>query len=404
MGSKIGVEYERLTCKPDGSITNEGVLLVKHPYKEAKYVDEGSQAQFEWNSQPHRRIKDLTEEYLRQEDALADLCAEYGVFGLPASENGAGERGRINLHEKSRASAYRAIFGEGTPEKLFPWAGIHCHIDANQPRLVEQFNALTALALVSAAFSSTSTINYEGKNGINCQRQKALQKDVFAKIPEERGYIGSKDELAARDVRRWENWKNAYVDAGLEAAEFAHKFKLDNTGYADIRHRPEIGSGTFELRVYDSAPADILMGIAALIQGFNDRILDQNIPVTIARKDDDYLFHGRIVVLPNWKTLQSLSELQIKSGLEDERIRDYLGQIAEFAGRQLDRQDAHYLKPLEAMIDSGENTSTQLTAHLQMQGCSAKEEGRYKPEALKTANRFIRYKQQEAVERLRHAA
>jgi hypothetical protein len=407
MRSYIAGEYERNLFDLKGNRVDKGALLIEHPINKEKnnylfYHHEGTQTQIEWNSPPSKNISTLKNKFLEQEKLLEELCKEFNILCIPASENGAGGRSQINPKIEYRSQGYNVIFGVETMDLLDPWSGIHYHIDMFKPKIVDQFNALTALARVSGAITATSTINFEGKNGVNCQRQYFFKHKIFNEIPELPGYIGEESDLTSRDERRWTQWREKYLENGGEPAGFDNNFKVYNTGYPDIRRRPDIGKGTLEIRTDDTTTADLFLGSKALVQGYNDKIIYGNIPVIKAEADWQYKFDDNMIVLPNSHTLGELNQLSIIHGMESNEVQEYLSQIEHFARPWLKQfSEEKYLDPVKEIIYSGKNNSSQLLNYLKNSGNGPNKEDFYSQSALREANLFMWRKQQEAVDKLR---
>jgi len=401
---KIAVEYERILHRLDGTVANLADSFLDHPSNiESKnpLVSEASLVQIEYNSPPRVSLDDLCKDILEAEEVSDSISPLLEVISIPISETGAG-KSTINQdeHIQNRLTGYKVIFGEEMAKRLTKISGVHIHIDQYKPRLANQYNLLLSL-VPTIALTSTSSISDEGMNSENCHRYKlfADSKDgLFHDIPEEKGYIGSIEELLARDRKRYDSWKREF-DANMwrspnipEDYTFGKYFKPHNTGYSEVRYRPDVGNGTFELRFNDSTPADILMGQTALVLGYVSRVLENDIPVYIAEENDTYKFAEDEVMLPNKETLYKYTEL----GIESEEVRTYLNSIESFARVYLEAKgQQHYLNPIREIIDSGENVASQMLDHL------GEHKLRYTPQEAAQANLFVWERHRQGIESLR---
>ena len=406
---QIAVEYERGLHDMKGFVANKVERFLEHPLNKDedgnhKYFHlEGSLHRNEYNSPPRISLDDLCHDLLEQEDVSKRICGDLEVYNIPISETGAGES-QANPHPKvlGRTIGYNLIFGKEGDYRLRKISGIHLHIDQYKDRLADQYNLLLALR-PTIAFTSTSSINHERMNSESCHRYKlfADTKDgVFARIPEERNYINSIDELKLRDRKRYQDWK-AVFDAECWRDEvpadykFTDYFKEHNTGYSDIRLRPDIGKGTFELRINDTAPLDVLQAQASLVSGYINRIMRENIPVRIADKKDHYKFSQEEVILPNDETLEEYSVLAIRYSLENEKVQQYLNALETFSKDGLEKREQHYLDPLRDMTVSGKNIASKILEHL------GEHKQKYSVEDSARANLFVHELHQRGVENLR---
>ena len=410
---QIAVEYERgLHYAQDFTIANVAPDFLNHPLNldergNTKYFHrEGTLHQTEYNSlRPLSNLNLLGMEFLKAEELSDKISSELGVLNIPISETGAGVA-KINPAVMNRVYGYQIIFGDDAVKKLIRISGIHLHIDQTQERPTDQFNALTALR-PTIALTSTSSISYLGENKVNCHRYKIIadpKEGVFAKIPEERGYIDSMEELERRDRVRHEKWKaeiNAYnkrhtkgLPLTYTLESFLEHFPVEKTGYPDVRNRPKMGQGTFELRINDTAPLNIVLAQAGLVLGYNRQIMLENISVGIAenefKNDGKYQFHQKGIMLPNQDTLDYFTMQARDHGLENPQVREYLSALCEFAQGGLSAYEQHYLKPYFEMLSNGQNLASQL---LRMIGHKIY----YSPQDGALVNRFIWDKHQQSV-------
>ncbi len=403
---KIAVEYERgLYDQNRFTIRNVAHRFLKHRLNkdrrgESYFCEEGTRHQNEFNSIPSHSLDQLCLNFLEAEDASDAICHHLGVVNIPINENGSG-RGWLNPKVSHRIIGYETIFGKEMVKKLIKITGIHFHIDQHKRRIVDQFNALTALR-PSIAFTSTSPISYQRKNNANCHRYLVFAdpvEGIFAKIPEEQGYITSLQDLIKRDEERHRKWKERF-EAGARQKndlprnyQFWRHFPRERTGYPDIRYRPDMGKGTLEIRRYDTAPLNVVLAQAGLVLGYINRILDKDIPIEIAEKDGLYGFdHGK-VLLPNEETLNHLTTLAAQEGLENSQVKKYNGAVNEFARKGIASSEQHYLNPLQEMLESGKNVASQILDHL-----GHKEQ--YTLQESARANKFVWEKHQQAVKHL----
>lgn len=378
---KIAVEYERgLHDARNFTVANVAPQFLAHPLNKdekrgtAYFVKEGTLHQTEFNSIPSSSLNVLYRDFLKAEEVSDIICAELGVLNIPISETGAG-LADINPEVMHRIHGYQNIFGKEAVERLVRISGIHIHVDQRPERLVDQFNALTALR-PTIAFTSTSSISHEGKNSVNCHRYITIADPidgVFASIPEERGYISSMNDLLRRDKERYGKWVAAFAspwnrqaNQGLpltyDLETFKEHFEQENTGYPDVRFRPKVGQGTYELRINDTAPLDIVLAQAALVLGYINRIMREAIPVQVSRSRQ-YQFRSGKIQLPSSEAVDYYASLAVEKGLQDPDLNHYLYNLVEFAKQGLSTQERHFLQPLYHLL-AEDNLASQVLSYL----------------------------------------
>ena len=383
---QIAVEYERgLHHGTNFTVADLAPQFLSHLLNkdekrgEAKayFVKEGTCHQVEFNSLPASSLTELVRDFLKAEEISDRISAELGVVNISISETGAGIAKINDYDEKviNRIRGYQTIFGKEAVQKLIRISGIHIHIDQYQDRLVDQFNVLTALR-PTIALTSTSSISHQGENSVNCHRYITIAdpiEGVFAAIPEERRYIKSMEDLVKRDKDRYEKWVaafastwNRHVAEGLPLTynlnTFKKNFNIENTGYPDVRFRPRIGKGTYELRINDTAPLDIVMAQAALVFGYINRIMQEGIPVEMSQSQQ-HQFHSRKVLLPSSEKWDEYTSYAVQSGLQNPELNQYLYSLLEFAEQGLPEPEQHFLQPFYNLLSEG-NIASQLLHRL----------------------------------------
>ncbi len=391
--SSIGVEVELNLIDKEGYLSNIADTVLGDRRNPSCFVAEATLAQVEYNSKPLETISELAIEMREKLGLLEQICADYGVYPVAASEYGAGKG--ITREGKERYDAYDTIIGREKNLKINTISGIHIHIsqDTNEKKKLAQFQLLYALDPMSYGVTSTSPLRYDGLNSLNCHRIQLMRYHVFSAFPlhaQLQDYPQTLEELEKQNIERFWQWQSA---SGMSAEKFGSLFTPENTGYAPIRTRDGIGkTGTFEIRTCDSTPLQYGLGAMALYKGCNDRMLQENIKVEIAQRDNEYEFSERKIVLPTLRTLRMLEQEAIRYGLTSEHMQKYVGQIIQFAEQGLSKSEQGYLNPIIEMTQSGINPSTSLNRYLRKDGYNAT---RFTAERAAQGNMFLRelYKQ-----------
>ncbi len=367
-----GVEVEfSLADKLTGHLVNQAQIILAHPAVIAGElaVKEGVYAQLEVNnSRPHNGLIGLDKEISDKVKDLWEICEEQGIVLVPASEYGAGRA--IRNTTIARYEVYDKILGFDETQKITTVSGTHIH-NGRHPNLklrLTQHHLLTALDPLFA-FMSTSPIDVNGKNGLNCHRVQLLRYDAGGENSPLDGrlkdYLTSLEDLEQRDIDRFLRWENSFIANGGTQKRFRELFGVDNTGYALIRNRPSFKPfGTFEVRGLDTGPLDVVRAAAAVTKGFQDRVFNENTRVSLARPDEGHVITANKLVLPNHNTLLQFERQGINSGLKQSEVHRYLTQIVEFAEGGLSKEEQKFLLPFQRMLDTKENYATRLMTYL----------------------------------------
>jgi gamma-glutamyl:cysteine ligase YbdK (ATP-grasp superfamily) len=364
--STIGAELELYLIDGDGMISNKAPLILNDPAIKEKgcYCMEGTHAQVEVNSDPFPTIDGLHQDLSEKVGFLEDVCAKHGISAVPVSEYGAG-LGEIGKHPRS--DVYPHLIGTGRDD-LYHHSGIHLHLSQVPGRELEQFHLLQALDALTYAYSSTSPISYKGVNSLNCHRINNQRNIAFKAFPlhaKLQDYPASLDEIETRNQKRHQQWSDILVGQGIVSKEKYQKdFKPDNTGYHSIRKRDHIGpTGTLEVRSPDTAPLDVLDGVAALIKGVHDYAMERGIPVYIS-DNPKYSFSDKRIIVPHIDELLRNQDRVIEDGLKQDQIIRYANQIIPLAQKGLALEDLQYLDLIKYMTKTRTNPADMIMNHL----------------------------------------
>ena len=125
-----------------------------------------------------------------------------------------------------------------------------------------------------------------------------------------------------------------------------------------------MGKGTFELRINDSCPADLLIAYAAFVQGYVHRAMTAKSIRPASSPEEPYSFQNEEVILPHLHTLNDLTTRAIEKGLRDPTVAEYLQTLVAFAEHGLQNLERRYLQPLRETITTRENCSDRAMHHV----------------------------------------
>jgi len=382
--STVGIELELSLINSKGFLANRAPFLLEDPRNDGSIVYETSNAMVEVISAPHPTTRRLHHDFLTQLNLLEDICTDYGVSAVPVSCLGAG----IGTQKwNPRLGLYPNIMGQSY-HQLRSVNGLHAHFSQFPGRQLGQFWLFTALDPISFALTSTSPMSNRGVMQVNCHRIKLIRETLSTQVPlhgQLLEYPKNLLELEKRGFARFEQWSKR---SGLTMDAFEKLFKPGDTGFAPIRKRDQIGPvGTLEVRGFDACPLEYIMGAVALFKGCNDRIIREQIPITIARRDRQCYFGPDRIILPNYTSLKELEYEAMSYGLRSDKVARYLNILTNFAMCGLGKEDRPYLSTLNEMLQSRQNPADRVVSYLRRHGIRRKE---LTPQESASANLFMR--------------
>ncbi|MBU1112062.1 MAG: hypothetical protein KJ896_04750 [Nanoarchaeota archaeon] len=390
------MELELNLIQPEGYMENkaDAILTDQRNIITDTVVYEATMCMVEVNSDPADHVHELERNIVRKLLLLEDICNSHGVQPISTSELGAG-RGEPRFF--SRTPGYINSIGQEKYEELITIAGVHLHLSQIPDKKLDQFKVLQALDPISYLVTSTSPMNYQGNNTLNCHRLNTARNKVFREFPlhaELLEYPGSMEEIEDLNDRRWKQWREHSEKAGWK--EYDLRFRPDNTGYAPIRKRDNIrpGVSTFEVRSFDSSPLDVAMAAIAIYKGVNDYLANNKVEVDIATEDFRYHFGPNKFLLPNLRTLKWMQDETIRQGLRSDYMVQYLKDVVEVARHGLPKEDLIYLNKLEEMLQTKQNTAAELMGYLRNLGYEGHQ---FNPDQSAQANLYMRDKHVQAL-------
>ncbi len=393
MTIKMGLEQELTLLTKEGMIANKADEVLFRLKNDPRFVKEAQEYCVEVNTPAASSTAEL-EHLLR--DALLTLEAaaeQENVLVAPVCYFGYGP---IKVRTSPRYQAYVPIIGKENDDLSNTITGIHLHLDQIPGKLVEQQRLLTALDPLAVAVTSSSPIDYQRRNGLNCQRTHLVKRVIFAdaNLRCASYYAENEEDIARHDEERYQHWGAKWAEnTQRPLQEFKERFpNPQNTGYHSPRKRDNIGRGTWEVRIFDTTLLPYALAAAALHKGIHDRTIEENIPVKIAAKENEYFFSPDGIVLPTLTALQELTDEAIRKGARDPSVAAYLAQAISFAKEGLSPEDQKYLLPAEEMLKNGRmNFADKILARLAANfSSSARQSRQFHEGEIAAANYFVR--------------
>lgn len=307
---KTGIELELWIVDEEGRLSDCPSLADAHDRIEPEFVA----PLVEVKTAPHdsadalgrdlqRTLRTAIHEAERHDRHLVPLGTPLTATSEPART----ERGEL----------FEEIYGEGVTSAK-NCAGTHIHFEKGN--VTRQLNLLTALDPALALLSTSPY--YLGERTVNCSRALAYRTecgDPFRRYCDLWSYVGSVDEWRTRVDDGFEAFTSLAADRGVPADRITEQFLPENTVLNPVRLRRS--QPTVEWRAPDSALPSQVLQLAA------------DVGELVAEAETKPLVTGSPgiafdrVHVPEFSTLEELSEEAIRWGLNSERVRNYLASM-----------------------------------------------------------------------------
>lgn len=306
---KTSIEVELWVIDEDGELCEPGRLTEISDQVEEEFVD----CLFEIKTTPCESVAELRREFIARLDEVLRTANALGKslvpLGTPINS------GAIKELPSERTRIQREVVGDDF-EYVKRCAGTHIHFEKRD--VVEQLNTLTALDPALALLSSSPY--YDGHRIAAGARPYVYRKKGYARFPSHGNLWSYVDSVAAWDERlerRYAEFKEAALEAGVDERTFDEHFTSDDTIWTPIRLRKQYP--TVEWRSPDAAlPSQTL------------RLADEMYSV-MERTDGDVRIEGDMglvtdgsVTLPRFETVREYTDAAIQDGLDSAHVRSYL--------------------------------------------------------------------------------
>jgi glutamate---cysteine ligase / carboxylate-amine ligase len=357
MHTSLEVEY--WVIDDSGALTSPEPLAEISELTEREFVE----PLFELKTPPCASVAELESAFL---DELAEVLSvanrvDKGLvpLGTPINSGEIGQR----LDERGRIQ--QAVVGENF-DYAKRCAGTHVHFE--QRNVADQLNALIALDAALALVNSSPY--YQGERVAAGARAYCYRRYSYAEYPKHGQlwhYVESVGEWQRRLERRFEEFKTAALEAGIDEAAVEANFSVDDAVWTPVRLRREMP--TVEWRSPDSALPSQILRLVRELHGVIEALHHTNVWIN----DDDDSDAARVtadgITLPSFDTACDLAEMAMHDGLDAEAVSSYLDRMGfsvdeyqpispRIDGRQsVSRREARalrleYANRLEADVDA----------------------------------------------------
>ena len=323
------VEVEYWVIDRNGRLTTPGDL-VDLPGAETEFVD----PMVEIKTTPCETTAELRGELFGRIDAVLDRADDRGLGLVPLSTPIAASSIRDRDSERTRIQD--RVVGERF-EYVRHCAGTHIHVEQQPGHEVDQMNALTALDPALSLVNSSPY--FDGEPLARGARSLLYRRMAYDELPHQGQlwpYADSVEEWAKRLERRYREFKNEAVIAGLDRETVEAEFQPESAVWTPVKFRAEFS--TVEWRSPDTALPSQVLQLADDVVGAVERAVADGprIEGAAGHLMDDAM------VLPEFDAVEEYVEAAIRDGLDSEELRAYLDRMGF---------DVDAYEPLSAELD-----------------------------------------------------
>ncbi|TYL39970.1 glutamate--cysteine ligase [Natronococcus pandeyae] len=332
MNTSLEVEY--WVVDSDGELASPGSLADVSEHTEREFVG----PLFELKTPPCESMPALRQTFVEQLDEVLTEAERVDKrlvpLGTPINcdeiDRRPGERGRIQ----------KEVVGANFDYAKY-CAGTHVHFEKRN--VTDQLNTLIALDPALALVNSSPY--FQGERIANGARAYCYRKKGYANYPKHGQlwrYVENVGEWHRRLEHRFEEFKTAALEEGVDEAAVDANFSSDDVVWTPVRLRDEMP--TVEWRSPDAALPSQLLRLTDEMRAVIETVPNTN--VQIDDGDDSESGAGHVtsegITLPEFDTTCDLAEAAMHDGLESAPVANYLDRMGFSIG------DYH---PISTQID-----------------------------------------------------
>ncbi|WP_435176952.1 glutamate-cysteine ligase family protein [Halorussus sp. AFM4] len=304
------IEVEYWVVDRNGALTTPGALAEVSEYTEEEFVEplfELKTPPCETYAELRTTFVDQLDEVLSRADELDKSLVPLGTpIGAESIERRTGERGRI----QSRVLGANFEYARHC-------AGTHLHFEKRN--VTDQLNALVGLDPALALLSSSPY--FRGERIANGARAYLYRKKCYEHFPGHGqlwDYVHTVAEWERRLERRFEEFKAAAVEAGVDGDRVDDHFSPDDVVWTPVRLRDTMP--TVEWRAPDATLPSQILRLAEEMDAVMEQLHQTN--VSVEGSEGGVGSDG--VTLPEFETVLDYTEQAMHVGLESGDVATYL--------------------------------------------------------------------------------
>jgi gamma-glutamyl:cysteine ligase YbdK (ATP-grasp superfamily) len=306
------IEVEYWVVDEDGYLIAPGPLVAAAPGVEREFVE----PILEIKTTPCETTAELRGELYDRIERVLSVAEEHDMGLVPlATPIHADEIADL---PSERTRIQDEIIGPDF-EYVRHCAGTHIHVEQIPGREIDQLNTLIALDPALALVNSSR--RFRGNPLADGARSKLYRWMAYDGLPQQGRlwrYVDSRAEWDRRLERRYEEFKQLALEAGIDRQTFASSFDPESAVWTPVQLRSEFG--TVEWRSPDTAlPSSVVAladSVAATIEGIRDA--EVRIEGETGRVTEDQ------TVLPEFNHVLAFVNAAIRDGLAAEPLCGYL--------------------------------------------------------------------------------
>ena len=307
---KKSIEVEYWVVDQDGALTTPGELTEVSEYVEEEFVE----PLFELKTPPRETCAGLQSTFVDQLDEVLTRAEELGKLLVPLGtpidggliDRWPGERGRIQ----------KEVLGVNFDYAKY-CAGTHLHFEKRN--VTDQLNVLAGLDPALALLNSSPY--FKGERIANGARAYLYRKKCYEHFPDHGqlwDYVHTVAEWEQRLERRFEEFKEAAVEAGVDGASVDANFSPDDIVWTPVRLRDAMP--TVEWRAPDAALPSQILRLTEEMDAVMERLHHTNVRVAGVAGE----VSSDEITLPEFDAVRAYTEEAIHDGLESPSVAAYL--------------------------------------------------------------------------------
>ena len=310
---KKAIEVEYWVVDDGGELTPPGPLTEVSQYTEEEFVE----PLFELKTPPCESVDDLRETFLEQLDEVLDVADRSDRHLVPLGTPIYGES--VEQLDDERSRIQNRVLGAKFDFAKY-CAGTHVHFEKRN--VVDQLNVL--IALDPALALANSSPYFQGERIADGARAYLYRKKGYEDYPKHGQlweYVETVAEWERRLEHRFEEFKEAAIDAGIDEARVDESFSPDDTVWTPVRLREEMP--TVEWRSPDATlPSQIVVLVEQV-----DEILEALHHTNVRLGDGAGRVTDDAITLPEFDTLCDYAEEAIHDGVTSQTVSSYLDRM-----------------------------------------------------------------------------
>ncbi len=310
---KTSLEVEYWVIDDAGDLVAPGSLLDSSAQIDPEFVE----PMLEIKTTPCSSMVELREEFIDRIGNAVDAARDQDKRLVPLATPLHASPAEIPYREKQSTDLQRQIVGRSFDDARV-CAGTHIHFE--QSNVVDQLNMLTALDPAFALV--TSSAHYRGERILECARPFLYRRSCYEDCPEQGQlwpYVDSVDEWEGRLEDAHESFRERAITCGVDPNAFDDAFEPYDAVWTPVRLRKAMP--TVEWRSPDATlPSQILQ----LTEAVRSIVTHADARGTVVGDADS---SAGEVTLPEFDTVESVTDAAIYNGLESPAVTSYLEEL-----------------------------------------------------------------------------